>query len=118
MLDSWPPIIHCRAPFDNHGRSAHKSRYELAGKKVQRKEEIMGETKLTAAGLARSMTLFDIDEDLDLLIHGAEEEAEANNGEVPEQLKTAIMEYFEAHLRKVDRIVGYVRAQDAESQIA
>jgi hypothetical protein len=78
----------------------------------------MGETKLTAAGLARSMTLFDIDEDLDLLIHGAEEEAEANNGEVPEQLKTAIMEYFEAHLRKVDRIAGYVRAQDAEAQIA
>ena len=78
----------------------------------------MGETKLTAAGLARSMTLFDIDEDLDLLIHGAEEEAEANNGEVPEQLRAAIMEYFEAHLRKVDRIVGYVRAQDAEAQIA
>ena len=67
---------------------------------------------------ARSMSLFEIDEALDLLIHGAEEEAEANSGQVPEQLKTAIMEYFEAHLRKVDRIAAYIRAQDAEAQIA
>jgi len=78
----------------------------------------MGEMKLTAAGLACNMSLFEIDESLDLLIQGAEEEAEDNNGEVPEQLKTAIMEYFDAHLRKIDRIAGYIRAQEAEALIA
>jgi len=75
-------------------------------------------TTLVERECARSMSLFEIDEALDLLIHGAEEEAEANNGQVSEQLKTAIMEYFEAHLRKVDRIAAYIRAQDAEAQIA
>ena len=73
----------------------------------------MNETKLNTSDVASSMSLFEIDEALDLLIQGAEEEAQANNGEVPEQLKTAIMEYFEAHLRKLDRIAGYIRAQEA-----
>ena len=78
----------------------------------------MNETKLTTSDLASNMSLFETDEALDLLIQGAEEEAEANHGEVPEQLKTAIMEYFEAHLRKIDRIAGYIRAQEAEALIA
>ena len=77
----------------------------------------MNETKFTTSDLASNMSLFEIDEALDLLIQGAEEEAQANNGEVPEQLKSAIMEYFEAHLRKIDRIVGYIRSQDAAALI-
>jgi len=77
----------------------------------------MNETKLVTSDLASSMSLFEIDEALDLLIQGAEEEAEANNGEVPEQLKSAIMEYFEAHLRKIDRIAGYIRSHDAAAVI-
>jgi hypothetical protein len=78
----------------------------------------MDETKLIRGALAGSMSLFEIDETLDLLIHGAEEEAEANNGQLPEQLKATIMEYFEAHFRKIDRIAAYIRTQDAEAQIA
>jgi len=73
----------------------------------------MDGTNLTTPDLATSMSLFEIDEALDLLIQEAEEEAQANNGEVPEQLKTAIVEYFDAHLRKIDRIGGYIRAQEA-----
>ena len=76
------------------------------------------EITLSAPELARSMSLFEIDEALDLLIHGAEEEAEANNGEISEQLKAALMEYFEAHLRKMDRIAAYIRAQETEALIA
>ena len=77
----------------------------------------MNETKLTTSDLANNMSLFEIDEALDLLIQGAEEEAQGKNGEVPEQLKAAIMEYFEAHLRKIDRIAGYIRSQDAAAVI-
>ena len=78
----------------------------------------MNETKLTISDLASTMSLFEIDEALDLLIQGAEKESEANNGEVPEQLTAAIREYFEAHLRKIDRIAVYIKAQEAEALIA
>jgi hypothetical protein len=64
------------------------------------------------------MGIFEIDEALHYLIESMEEEAEANKGAVSEQLKDAVVQYFDAHLHKVDRIASYVKAQETEAWIA
>jgi hypothetical protein len=72
----------------------------------------------TPRELAQVMSIFEIDEALHCLIQSMEEEAEANNGAVSEQLKDAVVRYFDAHLHKVDRIAAYVKAQEAEAWVA
>src|ERR1022692_1291933 len=48
----------------------------------------------------------------------AEQEAEANNGEISEGTKTALATYAEAFGYKVDRIANYLKAQKAEAELA
>ena len=73
---------------------------------------------ITAPELARKASIFEIDEALDLLVQSAEEEAEANNGEITEELRKALVEYVEAFGYKVDRIANYIKAQKAEAETA
>ncbi|HYU47680.1 MAG TPA: siphovirus Gp157 family protein [Terriglobales bacterium] len=75
-------------------------------------------TVITAPELARKASIFEIDEALDLLVQSAEEEAEANNGEITEELRKALVEYVEAFGYKVDRIANYIKAQKAEAETA
>lgn len=72
----------------------------------------------TAPELARKASIFEIDEALDLLVQSAEEQAEANNGEITEELRKALVEYVEAFGYKVDRIANYIKAQKAEAETA
>ena len=80
----------------------------------------MNATAMKAPGqdLARDMSLFEIDEALALLVESAQEEAAANGGEIPEELQVALGEYIEAFGEKVDRIAGYLKAQDAFAELA
>ena len=73
---------------------------------------------ITAPELARKASIFEIDEALDLLVQSAEEEAEANNGEITEELRKALVEYVEAFGYKVDRIANYIKALKAEAETA
>ncbi len=73
---------------------------------------------IRAPELARKASIFEIDEALDLLVQSAEEEAEANNGEITEELRKALVEYVEAFGYKVDRIANYIKAQKAEAETA
>ena len=73
---------------------------------------------ITAPELARKASIFEIDEALDLLVQSAQEQAEANNGEITEELRNALVEYFEAFGYKVDRIANYIKAQKAEAETA
>jgi len=73
---------------------------------------------ITAPELARKASIFEIDEALDLLVQSAEEQAEANNGEITEELRKALVEYVEAFGYKVDRIANYIKAQKAEAETA
>ncbi len=59
---------------------------------------------ITAPELARKASIFEIDEALDLLVQSAEEQAEASNSEITEELRKALVEYVEAFGYKVDRI--------------
>ena len=68
--------------------------------------------------LARQASIFEIDEALDLLVQSAQEQAEANNGEITEELRNALVEYVEAFGYKVDRIANYIKAQRAEAETA
>jgi hypothetical protein len=66
--------------------------------------------------IARSMSLFEIDEALDLLIESAAEQvAEC---EISEELRTALSEYVDAFGEKVDRIANYIKAQEAFAEAA
>ena len=47
-----------------------------------------------------------------------QEEAAENGGEIPEELQAALGEYIEAFGEKVDRIAGYLKAQDAFAELA
>jgi hypothetical protein len=80
----------------------------------------MNATAMKAPGqdLARDMSLFEIDEALALLVESAQEEAAANGGEIPDELQVALGEYIEAFGEKVDRIAGYLKAQDAFAELA
>lgn len=73
---------------------------------------------MTAKEVAKGLSMFEIDECLEALVEAAEQEAEANNGEISEELKTALATYAEAFGYKVDRIADYLKAQKAEAEMA
>jgi hypothetical protein len=75
-------------------------------------------TAITAQDVAKGLSMFDIDESLEALVEAAEQEAEANNGEISEDIKTALATYAEAFGYKVDRIANYLKAQKAEAELA
>src|SRR5713226_10763317 len=75
-------------------------------------------TAITAQGVARGLSMFEIDEALDALVEAAEQDAEANNGEISDDIKTALATYAEAFGYKVDRIANYLKAQKAEAELA
>jgi hypothetical protein len=75
-------------------------------------------TAITAQEVAKGLSMFEIDESLEALVETAEQEAEANNGEISENVKTALALYAEAFGRKVDRIANYLKAQKAEAEVA
>jgi hypothetical protein len=72
----------------------------------------------SATEVAKGLSMFEIDESLAALVEAAEECAEANNGEVSEEIKTALATYAEAFGYKVDRIADYLKAQKAEVDLA
>jgi hypothetical protein len=61
---------------------------------------------ITAQDVAKGLSMFEIDESLEALVEAAEQEAEANNGEISEDIKTALATYAEAFGYKVDRIAN------------
>jgi hypothetical protein len=65
--------------------------------------------------LSREMSLFDLDEALCLLMDSAVEAAEAKNGEIPQELQQALLDYCEAFGQKVDNIARYIRSQEFEA---
>src|SRR5664279_6425764 len=73
---------------------------------------------ITAHDVAKGLSMFEIDESLEALVEAAEQEAEANNGEISEDVKTALATYAEAFGYKVDRIANYLKAQKAEAELA
>ena len=73
---------------------------------------------ITAQDVAKGRSMFDIDESLEALVEEAEQEAEANNGEISEGTKTALATYAEAFGYKVDRIANYLKAQKSEAELA
>ena len=73
---------------------------------------------ITAEEVAKGLSMFEIDEGLEALVEAAEQEAEANNGEISESIKNALATYAEAFGYKVDRIANYLKAQKAESELA
>jgi len=68
--------------------------------------------------LASEMTLFELDESLSLLMESATDEAASNNGEIPEELRQALLDYCEAFGAKVDNIANYIKSQDFEARNA
>jgi hypothetical protein len=64
------------------------------------------------------MSLFELDESLRLLLDSAWEAAEDNNGEIPQELQQALLNYCEAFGEKVDNIARYIHAQEAVIAIA
>ena len=73
---------------------------------------------ITPQEVAKGLSMFQIDESLEALVETAEQEAEANNGEISEEIKTALATYAEAFGYKVDRIANYLKAQKAEAETA
>jgi hypothetical protein len=73
---------------------------------------------ITAQEVAKGLSMFEIDESLEALVETAEEEAEANNGEISEEIKIALATYADAFGYKVDRIANYLKAQKAEAEVA
>ena len=61
------------------------------------------------ADAGRSLTLFEIDRELDELLDEAGEEAEGDGGQIADETKQAIGAYFEAFHKKVDAIARYIR---------
>jgi hypothetical protein len=68
--------------------------------------------------LASEMSLFQLDETLSLLMESATEEATEANGEIPDELRQALMDYCEAFGAKVDNIANYIKAQEGEARNA
>jgi hypothetical protein len=68
--------------------------------------------------LASEMTLFEIDESLASLMESANEAAAENNGEIPEELRQALLDYCEAFGAKVDNIANYIKSQECEARNA
>lgn len=73
---------------------------------------------LTAHDVAKGLSMFEIDEALDALVEAAQQEAEENEGEISEAIKTALATYADAFEYKIDRIANYLKAQKAEAEIA
>src|SRR5215510_6901508 len=73
---------------------------------------------MMARDIARGLSIFEIDESLEALVEAAEADAEANNGEISDSIKSALATYAEAFGYKVDRIADYLKAQRAETEIA
>src|SRR5579864_412288 len=73
---------------------------------------------VTPQEAAKGLSMFEIDESLDALVEAAEQEAQANNGEISDDIKTALATYAEAFGYKVDRIANYLKAQKAEAELA
>jgi hypothetical protein len=63
------------------------------------------------------MSLFELDESLSLILDSAWEAAE-ENGEIPQELQQALLNYCEAFGEKVDNIARYILAQEAVIAIA
>ena len=68
--------------------------------------------------LASEMTLFELDESLSLLMESATEAAAESNGELPEELRQALLDYCEAFGTKVDNIANYIKSQEYEARNA
>ena len=68
--------------------------------------------------LASEMTLFELDESLSLLMESATDEAANNNGEIPEELRQALLDYCEAFGAKVDNIANYIKSQEFDARNA
>jgi hypothetical protein len=73
---------------------------------------------VTAREVAQGLSIFEIDESLEALVEAAEADADANNGEVSESLKSSLATYAEAFGYKTDRIADFLKAQRAEAEIA
>lgn len=73
---------------------------------------------ITAQDAAKGLSMFEIDESLETLVEEAEQEAAVNDGEISEDVKTALATYAEAFGYKVDRIANYLKAQKAEAELA
>src|SRR5579859_2404904 len=73
---------------------------------------------VTAQEVAKGLSMFEIDEGLEALVEAAEQEAEANNGEISKEIETALATYADAFGYKVDRIANYLKAQKAEAEMA
>jgi hypothetical protein len=73
---------------------------------------------ISATDVARGLSIFEIDESLAVLVEAAEEEAQANDGEISESTKEALVTYADAFGYKVDRIADFLKAQKAEAEIA
>jgi len=68
---------------------------------------------VTARDVARGLSIFAIDDCLETLVDAAEADAEVNNGEISEAIKSALATYAEAFGYKVDRIADFLKAQRA-----
>ena len=68
--------------------------------------------------LASEMTLFELDESLCLLMESATQTAGENNGEIPDELRQALLDYFDAFGTKVDNIANYIKSQENEARNA
>ena len=68
--------------------------------------------------LASEMTLFELDESLSILMESATDEAATNNGEIPEELRQALLDYCEAFGAKVDNIANYIKSQEFDARNA
>jgi hypothetical protein len=77
-------------------------------------QERTPETGTNPSTLSRAMSLFEIDEALRLLMESAVEASEQNNGEMPDELREAVLNYCEAFGQKVDNLAHYIRSQEFE----
>ena len=53
-------------------------------------------SRISVADVAKGLSIFEIDESLAALVEAAEEDAEANNGELSESIKEALATYAES----------------------
>ncbi|MBV9085299.1 MAG: siphovirus Gp157 family protein [Acidobacteriaceae bacterium] len=72
-------------------------------------------TRTGPQALSKTMSLFELDESLCLLMDSAVEAASENDGEIPEELRRAVLEYCEAFGQKVDNIATYIHALEFEA---
>ena len=73
---------------------------------------------VSATDVAKGLSIFEIDESLAALVEAAEEDAEANNGEISDAIKETLVTYADAFGYKVDRIADFLKSQKAEADIA